>query len=234
MDTALAASERYLACMIDLPPWGDSQNPGVGIYADVFAGLARRTGMKIDYDVTPYSRTFRNVEVGDCAFTITAWSEGRSTLVTRGAVLALLDFGVIGRRGLDLSSYADLAHTILAVPRGFLIGDPFDHDGGIDKQFVYGFEQGITMVEGGHADAAFGSLPTLRRIIRLHGTAALFGPTLLIAKVPLALQMNVAFAQTEAARRLDAAVVELRESGAAANIIATQFGPDILETRSLD
>lgn len=221
--SARAEAPSYRACMIDEPPWGDIKDPGGSIYAEVFKKIARLTGTAITSSPTPLARVLYDVESGECAFTITSWALGRSGQVVRGEVLAELDYGVVGRSGMSLTRYDDLAGLTAALPRGLLIGDPFDHDDRIMKNFVYGYEQAIIMTEGGHADFAVGSIPTLRRIIALRGAAGRFGAALVLAKVPLALQMNDAFARTAGAKAVDRAVATLRQSGEADRIIAEHF-----------
>jgi ABC-type amino acid transport substrate-binding protein len=105
-----------------------------------------------------------------------------------------------------------------------MIGDPFDHDGQLHKVSVYGYEQAMTMVEGGHADGAVGSLLTLRRIMRRHASAGRFDQELVLAHVDLALQMNKNFASTPAAQKIDRAVAALRTNGEADRIIHAHFG----------
>jgi len=129
----------------------------------------------------------------------------------------------MARRDLALRGYEDLHHAMVAVPRGLLIGEPFDRDAAIDKLPVYGYEQAMMMVEKGRADAALGSLTTLARIARLHGTGARFGPPLTLGRIPLALQMNRDFAGTPRAADLERAVSALRESGEADRVIARHF-----------
>jgi len=220
---AMAQAPAYRACMIDEPPWGDLKDAGGSIYAEVFDRIAQMIGTPIESSPTPLARVMFEVESGDCSFTITSWAVGRAGHIVRGEVMAELNYGVVARRGVPLARYDDLAGLTAALPRGLLIGDPFDHDGRIVKSFVYGYEQAIVMTEAGHADFAVGSIPTLNRIIALRGAAAHFGTSLVLAKVPLALQMNDAFSRTPTAKAIDRAVARLRETGEADRIIAKHF-----------
>jgi polar amino acid transport system substrate-binding protein len=211
------------ACVIDEPPWGDDQQPEHGIYPEILKTLSARLGVPIGYAPTPLARTLFEVESGSCDFTITSWDKARSDRVTPGAVMAYLDYGVLGRRDLALRSYDDLHRATVAVPRGLMIGEPFDHDPAIDKLPVANYEQAMRMVEEGRVDAALGSFVTLERIARLHGTRARFGPPLRLARIPLALQMNKDFAGTPRAAELERAVTALRQSGEADAVIARHF-----------
>ena len=215
--------DTVTACMIDEPPWGDSSDPRRGIYPEVFEHIAKLADLAIDYSPTPLARTLDELESGNCSFTITSWADGRSSHVIRGQELATIEYGAALRKGLELSGYDGLHGMTIALPRGLMIGDPFDHDPLLHKVPVYGYERAMAMVEGGHADGAIGSLLTLRRIMRLHGSADRFGRDLVLARVELALQMNKAFALTPAAQKLNQAVATLRNNGLADRIIRRHF-----------
>ena len=219
-----ASAERVRACMIDEPPWGDAADPDRGIYADLFRRVAAATGLAIDYAPTPLARTLDEVASGACSFTITSWAAGRSDRVIRGESVAVLDYGVALRQGLTIGRYEDLIAVTLAMPRGLMIGEPFDNDARLHKVPVYGYEQAMGMVEGGHADGAVGSLLTLRRIVGRHGTGDRFGQEFVLARVTLAVQMNKDFAKTETARRINEAVASLRRDGTADQVIRAHFG----------
>ncbi|GGF23398.1 hypothetical protein GCM10011611_31870 [Aliidongia dinghuensis] len=211
------------ACMIDEPPWGAAADPHRGIYPDIFGRIAAYTGLAIDYTPTPLARTLDDVASGNCSFTITSWAAGRSDRIVRGEAMAALDYGVALRKGLKLADYDQLHGLTIALPRGLLIGDPFDHDPDLRKVPVYGYEQAMTMVEGGHADGVVGSFLTLHRIMQRHASADRFDQDFVLAHVELALQLNKAFAQTDAARQLNEAVAMLRQDGSAERIIRAHF-----------
>jgi ABC-type amino acid transport substrate-binding protein len=230
--SAAAAQEAGLkACMIDEEPWGNAADPGMSIYAETFQKLGELLGQKVDFFTAPLARVLEAVKSGSCQFTITSWQPTRFDRVTAGAVFARLDYGILPRQGLELGSLADLKHLRIATARGLLIGEAFDKDGEIDKVEVYGYDQAVRMVEAKRADGAVGSIITLKRIARLHHVGKYFGTPLVLSQVPLALQMNKDFAKTEAARKVDGAVAQLRENGQAAEIIRRYFDVAAAETQ---
>ena len=220
---ALAQGNALKACMIDEEPWGNAALPADSIYAETFQQMGVLLGQKIDFFTAPLARVLEAVRSGNCQFTITSWQPTRFDKVTPGPVFAKLDYGILPRQGLELYSLADLKHLKIATARGLLIGEAFDRDRDIDKIEVYGYDQAVRLVEAGRADGAVGSVITLKRIARLHHWSNRFGAPFVVSQVPLTLQMNKDFAQTELAQRVDDAVAQLRENGQAAEIIARHF-----------
>jgi ABC-type amino acid transport substrate-binding protein len=220
---SLAQEEALKACMIDEQPWGNATDPANSIYAETFQRMGDLLGRKIEFFTAPLARVLEAVRSGNCQFTITSWQPTRFDMVTSGPVFAKLDYGILPRQGLELYSEADLKHLKIATARGLLIGEAFDRDGDIDKIEVYGYDQAVRLVEAGRADGAVGSVITLKRIARLYHWSNRFAAPLVLSQVPLTLQMNKDFAQTEAAQRVDDAVAQLRDSGEVAGIIARHF-----------
>ena len=216
------------ACMIDEPPWGSLAAPQHSIYAEVYAEIAQATGLDLTISIGPLARSFEDVRTGFCQFTITSWQPARAAEMTRGAEFSALEFGVYPRLGYAPLDVASLRGHKIAVPRGLLIVPAFDSDVGISKVEVYGYEQAVRMTAAGRADGAAGSIISLRRIIGRLGVVERFGEPVILNRVPLALQMNQAFAASEDARRIDGAVAELRQSGKAAQIIARYFDEGLL------
>jgi ABC-type amino acid transport substrate-binding protein len=221
--SAPAAGTTVRACMIDEEPWGSLATPDKGVYAEVFAEIGRLTGYTVETSVAPLVRTFDNVRTGYCQFTITSWQPARAATLSVGATLAMLDYGVLPRRGHALTSVADLKGMTVATARGLLLGPEFDDDAAIRKVGVYGYEQAMRMTEAGRADAAAGSIISLARLARRHGTATQFGTPLVLARIKLSVQKNLDFAATDTARHVDDAVDRLRASGEADEIIARYF-----------
>lgn len=220
---AAAQGGALKACMIDEQPWGNATEPAKSIYAETFQQMGVLLDQKIDFFTAPLARVLEAVRSGACQFTITSWQPTRFDKVTAGAIFAKLDYGILPRQGLELHSPEDLKHLKIATARGLLIGEAFDRDGEIDKIEVYGYDQAVRMVEAKRADGAVGSIITLKRIARLHHRGKRFGTPLVLSQVPLTLQMNKDFAKTEAARRVNAAVAQLQDSGQAAEIIRRYF-----------
>jgi len=222
---SVKADEAVLhACMIDQEPWGSLSGPGSGIYAEVFDAIGKAVGRPVDITVGPLARTLDNVRTGICQFTITSWHSARANKLTLGATLAAIDYGMLPRRGFTPAHEADLRQHDIAVVRGLLLGSGFDEDGAVRKVGVYGYEQAVRMTVAGRVDGAAGSIMTLRWFARRHGTTEAFGPPLVLTRVDLAVQKNIGFAATPAARAVDEAVAHLRDSGQADEIIARHFG----------
>lgn len=217
------AALEVSACVIDERPWGHSNGPSGGLYLEVIDLIARQTGLDITVRITPLVRTLRDVETGYCQFTITSWHDTRSTIVTRGATFAQLEYGVIVRAGISVQDYAGLSGLTVAWARGLLIGPPFDEAANFNKFTTDGYDQAVAMTAAGRADAAAGSMITLNTLVRLDGIESKFGNRVVLSRVALALQFNKAYAETPAAQTLNAVINRLHDSGESDIIIARHF-----------
>lgn len=207
------------ACIIDQEPWGSLKTPEHSIYGEAYREISRQAGIQLTISVGPLARSLDDVRSGHCMFMITSWQPARAEKIARGADFADLDYGILPRKGLALADYAALKGKTMAIARGLLIGDPFDHDEEIRKVGVYSYEEAVRMTEAGRADGAVGSIITLLRFARLHGTLDQLGEPLRLAHVPLSLQMYPDFAKTEIAQQLNRAVERLHDDGEAQSII---------------
>lgn len=217
------------ACMIDQAPWGSRENPDHSIYSEIYGEIQKISGLSFVVSIAPLARTLENVRNGFCQFTITSWHPSRSQRVARGAELAVLEYGVFPRLGLSLASIKDLKNRSIATARGLLIGDSFDLDPDIKRVGVYSYQQGVLMVEAGHADGVAGSIITMTSIIKRKKFVKKFGSPLIVSSVPLALQMNHDFAKTSNAKKIDQAVAKLRKNGKAQEIIARFLSDQLVE-----
>jgi len=207
-------------CLLDIPPWGSSALPDHGILVDVLNELSGITGVRFEYHVLPFKRALDFVKNGYCQFTVSIDDVARPYDLIRGATVIKLDFGVMPRRGLELTNVNDLKGHKIARVRGLTIGTSFDSDPQIVKIDAYGAEETITMTEHGRADGALGSIPTMSWWVRQHHTADLFDrPFVLVKDMGLYLEMNSDFATSDTARQIGGAMEEMESSGKAQELV---------------
>jgi len=73
------------------------------------------------------------LETGSQDCTILVWSDNRARIVERGELVASHPMGVIARKGVKITQYADLKGKTISVLRGLAIEPRFDADPDIIK-----------------------------------------------------------------------------------------------------
>ena len=167
-----AQAREFRVDLIQFDPWAkknpdpDAAEPYVGIVVDLLKEFERRSGHRTIKTLTPYARVERDLELGDCDFSIMAWGEARAAYANRGTAFVPLEFGVRARKGVRVRSYEDLKKIIVGVPRGLKVDPRFDADPEIRKDLVLDYTLAIRKaVADRDAMAVAGSLSTLGHII---------------------------------------------------------------------
>ena len=92
-----ALAREFKVDLIQFDPWAkknpdpNSAEPHVGIIVDLLREFERRSGHSTIQTLTPYARVERDLEVGDCDFSIMAWGDARAAYANRGTAFVPLN-----------------------------------------------------------------------------------------------------------------------------------------------
>jgi len=176
---------------IEVPPWASidkvSGKP-IGLFPEVVRELERRTGHRISMSLQPYARIDHELESGREDCTIIVWTKERERIVVQGELVSNHEIGVLPRRDFPLTRYEDLHGKSISVLRGLSLGDRFDTDTAIKKDFDTDYLTGIKKVRHKRLDGVAGATHTIQFLIRSEGLAEDFGAPLKLGTIPLALQ----------------------------------------------
>ena len=217
--------------IMDLPPYSylDAERNRRGILIEVAEAILKESGLEGTVETVPIKRLFITLQKGnsfDC--TITAMDEGPFTkkfdlIETIGWDL---QFGFIPRRGVDLSSYADLSKLRIAVARGILLTDQFDKDESLNKILVSGYPSAMMMLDRGRVDAAAGVVSSLLFSAKEAGlTFKNFGKPMELLVKPVWLYCTFRSPALKHREQIRKAVVAVRESGLVREVIARYQQP---------
>lgn len=201
---------------IDVAPWASADpvsGKPVGVFPEVVAEIERRTGYAIAISLQPFVRIPRELEAlhEDC--TILVWSDGWAPFMVKGEMVSTHVFGVIARKGIPLARFEDLYPLEISVLRGLVLGDRFDHDPNIRRQFDTDYATGLRKMTHGRLDAVAGALPTIRYLARQSGVAAALGDELVLSEVELPFQCAKGSAHLDAMPAVNQAIRDMRADG---------------------
>jgi len=131
-----------------------------------------------------------------------------------------VEFGILPRRGVTLSTHEDLKSLRIGLPLGVTIGSQFDHDETLKKVQVKDYETGMAMLARDRIDAIAGVIGSLQVSGKRRGvTSQSYGSPMITKRVPLWLACRHEYldAKKEAAIRL--VTVKLRENGTMDRIV---------------
>ncbi|WP_271007404.1 substrate-binding periplasmic protein [Paucibacter sp. B51] len=229
-----AQAREFRVDLIQFDPWAkknpdpDAAEPYVGIVVDLLKEFERRSGHRTIKTLTPYARVERDLELGDCDFSIMAWGEARAAYANRGTAFVPLEFGVRARKGVRVRSYEDLKKIIVGAPRGLKVDPRFDADPEIRKDLVLDYTLAIRKaVADRDAMAVAGSLSTLGHIIRKLGLEAEFGDVLVLNTTHLTVAFSKKSSQIGAEAQVNAVFKTMVDDGTARRIYERwMFPPD--------
>ncbi|MGE5505035.1 MAG: substrate-binding periplasmic protein [Actinomycetota bacterium] len=222
--TAWARDLRFVT--VEAAPWAAHDTAvgrDVGVFPEVVAELKRRLGVSITVALHPFARIDHDLQSGEQDCTIIVWSDTRAGFVERGAALFPHTLGVLARKGVRLADYGDLRPLRLSVLRGLPLGQPFDGDEAISKDYDTDYLQALRKVVHGRVDAVVGALPTLRYLADRDRIAGLFGDQLVLARPELTLQCSKNSANLDLMPSLNRAIGEMREDGTLDRIRAAHY-----------
>lgn len=176
---------------IDTAPWASAEAASghpEGVFPDIMAELARRTGLEFSIELQPFARIPRELETRRQDCTILVWNEQWSPFMVRGETVSSHPIGIIARRGVRLTAYEDLAGLSVSVLRGLSLGTRFDADASIRRQYDTDYLQGLNKLAHGRLDAVSGALPTIDHLARRNGLAGHLGDRLALAEMQLSFQ----------------------------------------------
>jgi polar amino acid transport system substrate-binding protein len=189
MSAARADPIRFIT--IDTAPWASTETTGgqpVGVFPDVVAEIARRTGLDIHTDLAPFARIPRELEANRQDCTILVWSDQWAPFMTQGEIVSTHVMGVIARKGMTLRSYEDLHGMSVSMLRGLSLGSRFDSDTSIQRQYDTDYNQGLNKLAHGRLDAVAGALPTIRHLARQSGLEDHLGDQIALSELVLRFQ----------------------------------------------
>lgn len=217
---AWAADLRLIT--IDAAPWAsiDAERNAVGAFPDLVKEMERRTGHRIAVSVHPFARIDRELETGAHDCTIILWNEARSRIVERGEDVYLMTFGVVANKGVKLAAYDDLYPLTISVVRNLAIEPRFDSDPALRKDFDKNYALGLQKIAHHRLDAVAGAIPTIKYQAKIDGLTDILGDTLVMTRIPLALQCSRKSPNPGILDELNRVIREMRADGTLARILA--------------
>lgn len=211
--------------LIQFEPWAkknpdpQASEPLVGILVDLLREFERRSGHRALMTLTPYARVERNLEQGDCDFSLMAWGDARAAYADKGTVFLPLEFGVRARKGVPVRHYDDLHRIVVGTPRGLKVDPRFDADPRIRKDLVLDYTLAIRKAAADRdAMAVAGSLSSIDHIIRKLKLQAEFGDILVLNTTHLTVAYSKKSAQPAAQAQVNAVFKTMVDDGTARRI----------------
>jgi len=229
-----ALAREFKVDLIQFEPWAkknpdpNSAEPHVGIIVDLLHEFERRSGHRTIQTLTPYARVERDLQNGDCDFSLMAWGDARAAYANRGTAFVPLDFGVRARKGVRVRSYEDLKKIIIGTPRGLKVDPRYDVDPEIRKDLVLDYTLAIRKaVADRDAMAVAGSLSTIGHIIHKLKLEAEFGDVLVLNTTHLTVAFSKKSRQLDAEAEINAVFKTMVDDGTAKRIYERwMFPPD--------
>ena len=212
---AASATELRLVT-IDVAPWASTDavsGKPVGVFPEVVAEIERRTGYTIAISLQPFVRIPRELEAGHEDCSILVWSDGWAPFMVKGELVSTHVFGVIARKGIKLARFDDLIGMKVSVLRGLSLGDRFDDDQRIQREFDTDYITGLRKMTHNRLDAVAGALPTIRYLARQQGMSAALGAELVLSEVELPFQCAKGSAHLDAMPAVNQAIRDMRADG---------------------
>jgi len=205
--TALAhPSELLQVRTIAVSPYGIKSNGELsGIYYDLANHLLAKSALQSEHHIFPYGRIMHELKIGKTDLTIMFKYKELADYVDYIYPLPTLKNVVIGRKGTDFQSVAQLEKLSIAYLRGAKFSDKIDNNPEIIKQTVSDFHQGLLMLKKGRVDAIIGPMaPILSAAKQLELNRDFFGKPLVVSERTPWLQMSKMSRNKVSAQKLKA------------------------------
>lgn len=207
---------------IEAAPWASVDASGVvgGAFPAIVDEMAKRSGLPLVASTVPFARIDRELEGGTQDCTIILWNEARSRIVWRGESVYTMAFGVVARKDVKLEAYADLKPLTVSVVRNLAIDPTFDNDDTISKDYDKDYSMGLHKIAHRRLDAVAGAIPTILYQARRDNLVAHLGETLVLTRIPLALQCSRNSPNVAHMERMNEALRMMRDDGSLDRILA--------------
>ena len=211
---------------VEVTPWADydaKSGTRSGVFPDLVAEIARRTGTAITQNFMPFARLERELETGaeDCGIFI--WSDSRASIAEKGEVVYRFPVGVVARKGVPVNSYNDLHSMTVSIIRGLSISPDFDQDPRIKKDLMTDYENGLDEIAHQRVDGIMGALWTIRFTAKKEGLDQYLGGELSLASEPLALQCSKKSPHLDLMPAFNQALRDMRADGTTARIFKKNY-----------
>ncbi len=169
---------------IAIAPYGINTNGAQsGIYYDLANALLAKAGIESEHHIFPYGRIIHELKLGKTDLTIMFKYKELEDYVDYIYPLPTLKNVVIGRKGTNYLSVAQLEKLSIAYLRGAKFSDDIDTNPRIIKQTVSDFNQGLLMLEKGRVDAIIGPMaPIISAAKQLGLNRDFFGEPLIVSQ----------------------------------------------------
>jgi len=200
---------------IAIAPYGvDEYGELSGIYYDLANSLLAKTGIESEHHIFPYGRIMHELKIGKTDLTIMFKYKELTDYVDYIYPLPTLKNVVIGRKGTDYHSVAQLEKLSIAYLRGAKFSDDIDNNPEIIKQTVSDFHQGLLMLEKGRVDAIIGPMaPIISSAKKLGLNRDFFGKPLIVSERTPWLQLSKKSHDKVSIEQLKAAFSQMMSQG---------------------
>ena len=173
----------------------------------------------------PYARVWQELDQGSADISFLIRSADREGQYLHAG--HLFDFGavVVADKQHPIPSYEALSALRIGVMRGIRLSPRFDADTGLKKVEVRDYETMVQMLHEGRLDAIAGNSVSLHYLIKRMGVQAQVGKQLVLQLTPVTVHVSKLYSDTDALRRIEAAVRRLQRQGAFEAIIDRWVGP---------
>jgi polar amino acid transport system substrate-binding protein len=211
---------------VEVTPWADydaKSGARSGVFPDLVAELARRTGHHITQQFMPFARLERELESGaeDCGIFI--WSDSRAAIAEKGEIVYQFPVGVVARKGVPVNSYDDLHSMTVSIIRGLSISPDFDQDPKIKKDLMTDYLNGLQELAHQRVDGIMGALWTIRFTAKKEGLDKFLGGELTLASEPLALQCSKKSANIDLMPEFNRTLRDMQADGTTAKIFRKNY-----------
>ena len=156
---AVASAEALTMAAIAVPPYGIADGPpgGQGVIVDFLEELARRAHFEGHVDIVPYQRLVKTFGDGEVMLTVLLPNPAIDAMATDVGVVDVVNNVVLMRKGMPVSSRADLHGKTLAVARGAVYDQAAQTDPAVKIVEINAPEQGMAQTLAGRADGVIGT-----------------------------------------------------------------------------
>jgi len=214
---SLSANQENILQMrtIAVAPYGIKTNGELsGIYYDLANRLLAKADLESEHHIFPYGRIMHELKIGKTDLTIMFKYKELVDYVDYIYPLPTLKNVVIGRKGTDYYSVAQLEKLSIAYLRGAKFSDDIDNNPEIIKQTVSDFHQGLLMLQKGRVDAIIGPMaPIISAAKQLDLSREFFGKPLIVSERTPWLQLSKKSANKVSAKRLRTLFSEMMSQG---------------------
>ena len=151
------AQEKLKAGLFNIVPYAYiHEGKLTGITVDIIKNIEQESKLEIQTTLLPYKRMLNYLKSGQIDFGIFFLSNYSESFSDKLIPLYSLDTVIVGKKGLEISSYKDMQNLELATPLGVNYNAGLSRDKQLKITYVKDYKHAILMLKRDNIDALIG------------------------------------------------------------------------------